>query len=225
MATEADAPTRSPTGTPRPPLPLNLVVLISGNGSNLQAILDNIAGGALSARVVAVISDRAGAFGLTRAARAGVPAVVVARRDYRNLADFHGALLRRVAAFEPDLVVLAGFMRILPARFIARFAGRILNIHPSLLPKFKGLNTHQRALDAGELRHGATVHLVTEALDDGPILLQAEVEVAPGDSAETLGKRVLAQEHRIYARAIQTFANHRHWRGAHSTGGAAKSPC
>ena len=190
-------------------LPLNLVVLISGSGSNLQAILDNIANGSLSARVSAVISDRHDAFGLTRAAQADVPTVVVARDDHGSISDFHSALLGQVEFFDPDLVVLAGFMRILPARFVDRFSGRIMNIHPSLLPKFKGLNTHQRALDAGERRHGATVHLVTAELDDGPIIVQAEVEIKPDDNAETLQQRVLQHEHRIYSRAIQEFAQNR----------------
>ena len=189
--------------------PVNLVVLISGNGSNLQAILDNIANGTLRAAVSAVISDRADAFGLVRAARAGVPTVVVARCDYKNSATFHDALLERVESLTPDLVVLAGFMRILPGRFVERFERRIMNIHPSLLPNFKGLDTHQRVLDAGERRHGATVHLVTEKLDDGPIIIQAEVEVAATDNAESLAARVLQQEHRIYSRAIQWFAENR----------------
>ena len=195
--------------------PVNLVVLISGGGSNLQAILDNIANGTVAATVAAVISDRADAFGLVRAARAGVPAAVVERRDYENLAAFHAALLDRVESFQPDLVVLAGFMRILPARFVERFERRIMNIHPSLLPRFKGLDTHQRALDAGARRHGATVHLVTEKLDDGPIIIQAEVAVAPDDNAATLGARVLRQEHRIYSRAIHWFAENRNTDSAH----------
>lgn len=189
--------------------PITLVVLVSGSGSNLQAILDNIADGTLRAGVSAVISDRADAFGLTRAARAGIPAVVVAHRDYPSPAAFYDALLRRVESFAPDLVVLAGFMRILPARFVGRFEHRIMNIHPSLLPRFKGLDTHQRALDAGERRHGATAHLVTKKLDDGPIILQAKVEIADDDNAETLATRVLQQEHRIYSHAIQSFAENR----------------
>ncbi len=189
--------------------PLNIVALISGDGSNLQVLLDNIAGGVLSARVAAVISDQSQAFGLQRAARAKVPALVVERRSYPSVAAFQTALLRQVEAFTPELVVLAGFMQILPARFIARFAGRVMNIHPSLLPKFKGLNTHQRALNAGETRHGASVHWVTAELDGGPIIAQAEVGITPADTAETLRQRVLAQEHRIYSRAIQRFAQNR----------------
>jgi len=192
---------------------LNLVVLISGNGSNLQALLERIAAGRLSACVAAVISDRADAFGLVRARRAGVPAEVVARGEYRSKAAFYAALLRRVEAFEPDLVVLAGFMRVLPKRFVEHFARRMVNIHPSLLPRFKGLNTHQRALDAGERRHGASVHWVTAELDAGPVILQAEVEVAPGDNAETLGARVLHKEDQIYGGAIQWIAENRQLAG------------
>lgn len=189
--------------------PINLVVLISGDGSNLQAILDHIRAGRLSARVAAVISDRAEAFGLTRAARAGATAVVVAPGDYPSLDDFFAALLRRVEEYAPDLVALAGFMRILPPEFVARFERRMMNIHPSLLPKYKGLNTHQRALDAGERRHGASVHWVTAGLDAGEVICQAEVAVAPDDTAETLRARVLREEHRLYPRAIQWFADNR----------------
>lgn len=186
-------------------LPAKLVVLISGTGSNLQAILDNIASGALAARVVAVISDRADAAGLEKAARAGMPGIVVARQFYARAADFHRVLGQRVASFAPDLVVLAGFMRILPAAFIARFAGKVMNIHPSLLPAYKGLNTHQRVLDAGEHHHGATVHWVTAQLDAGPIIAQELVHITPSDTAETLCERVLAVEHRIYTAAIRAF--------------------
>ena len=182
---------------------IHLVVLISGDGSNLQAILDNSANGTLQAEVSAVISDRADAFGLKRAAQAGVPTLVVARRDYDHETDFHAALLRQVESFAPDLVVLAGFMRILPASFVTHFERRIMNIHPSLLPRFKGLDTHQRVLDAGERRHGATVHWVTAELDDGPIIMQEEVEVADHDTAESLRLRVLHEEHRMYSCAIQ----------------------
>ena len=188
---------------------INLVVLVSGNGSNLQAILDNIAGGFLRAKVVAVISDNADAFGLVRARRAGVCGVVVARDDYKNAADFYAALLRRVESFAPDLVILAGFMRVLPAEFVTRFANKIMNIHPSLLPKFRGLNTHQRALDASEKKHGATVHWVTEKLDDGEIIAQAEVKISTDDTAETLAAKVLREEHKIYSHAIKKFIENR----------------
>ena len=186
--------------------PINLVVLISGNGSNLQAILDNIAAGKLAAKVAAVISDCADAHGLTRAKRAGVRTALVARDDYKTAAAFDAALLKMVASFSPDAIVLAGFMRILPPPFIARFANRIVNIHPSLLPKFKGLNTHQRAIDAGAHRHGATVHIVTDKLDDGEIIGQVRVAVYEDDDAETLAVRVLRKEHWLYPRAIKLFA-------------------
>ena len=187
-----------------------IVVLISGNGSNLQAILDAVKTGELPARVAAVVSDRADAHGLSRAKRAGVTAHVVARDEYSNRAEFESALLRCVESFAPDLIALAGFMRVLPGDFVARFARRIINIHPSLLPKFKGLNTHQRALAAGESEHGATVHFVTKELDAGPIILQSAVAIAPGDDAETLRARVLREEHRLYPRAIRWFAENRH---------------
>lgn len=186
--------------------PISLVVLISGDGSNLQAILDNIANGTLSAKVVAVISDNPEALGLVRAQKSGVPTQAVDRKAHQSSADFYAELLCQVESFAPDLVVLAGFMRILPTQFVARFAHKIMNIHPSLLPKYKGLNTHQRALDAGEKRHGATVHWVTEELDGGESIIQAEVEIQPDDTAETLRQRVLVQEHKIYSRAIQAFA-------------------
>lgn len=190
--------------------PLDLVVLISGDGSNLQAIIEHIARGALAARVRAVISDQPQAFGLQRAKRANIPTRVVARTAHPNRDAFHAELLRVVESFAPQLVVLAGFMQILPPHIIARLHGRIMNIHPSLLPKFKGLNTHQRALDAGETRHGASVHWVTSALDAGPVIMQAEVKIAPDDTAETLRQRVLTQEHLLYSRAIQQFAQNRH---------------
>jgi len=189
-----------------PLTPLRLVVMISGRGSNLQAILARIAAGELAATVAAVISDRNDAAGLEHARDAGVPAVVVARADYASTAAFFDALRRRVESFAPDLVVLAGFMRILPAAFVARFARRIINIHPSLLPRFKGLDTHRRALEAGAVAHGATVHMVTPELDAGEVIAQAEVAVEPGDTAESLAARVLREEHRLYPRAIQMIA-------------------
>ena len=202
------------------PQPIRLVVLASGNGSNLQAILDNIAGGMLRAKVAAVLSDRVDAFALTRAKRAGVTAEAVPRGS-----DFFTRLQTRVEWFGPDLIVLAGFMRILPPNFVARFAQRIVNIHPALLPKYKGLNTHQRALDANETEHGATVHLVTEELDAGAILAQARVAVLPDDDAAALAARVLAQEHVIFSRAIAQFAaQHGFAKSGFAESGSAKSP-
>jgi len=183
-----------------------LVVLISGSGSNLQAFIDASADSAYPCEVVAVISNRAGVFGLERAARAGIPAEVLEHTTFATREDFDTALAARVDAWAPDLVILAGFMRILTPGFVARYAGRLLNIHPSLLPKYPGLHTHQRAIDAGDAEAGATVHLVTEELDGGPVILQARVPVLPGDSAETLASRVLVQEHRIYPEAARQLA-------------------
>lgn len=180
-----------------------LVVLISGGGSNLQAFIDAAADPSYPCEVVAVISNRAGVFGLERAARAGIPAEVLDHTAFPTRAAFDAALADRIDAYAPDLVILAGFMRILTPGFVTRYAGRLLNIHPSLLPKFPGLHTHQRAIDAGDAEAGATVHLVTEELDGGPVILQARVPVLPGDTAETLAARVLVEEHRIYPEAAR----------------------
>ena len=180
-----------------------LVVLISGGGSNLQAFIDAAADPAYPCEVVAVISNRAGVFGLERAARAGIPAEVLDHTAFASRDAFDTALAGRIDAHAPDIVILAGFMRILTPSFVARYDGRLLNIHPSLLPKYPGLHTHQRAIDAGDAEAGATVHLVTEELDGGPVILQARVPVLPGDTADTLAARVLAEEHRIYPEAAR----------------------
>ena len=180
-----------------------LVVLISGGGSNLQAFIDAAADPAYPCEVVAVISNRAGVFGLERAARAGIPAEVLDHTAFASRDAFDAALADRIDAYAPDLVILAGFMRILTPGFVTRYAGRLLNIHPSLLPKYPGLHTHQRAIDAGDAEAGATVHLVTEELDGGPVILQARVQVLPGDTADTLAARVLVEEHRIYPEAAR----------------------
>ena len=180
-----------------------LVVLISGGGSNLQAFIDAAADPAYPCEVVAVISNRAGVFGLERAARADIPAEVLDHTAFASRDAFDTALADRIDAHAPDLVILAGFMRILTPGFVARYDGRLLNIHPSLLPKYPGLHTHQRAIDAGDAEAGATVHLVTEELDGGPVILQARVPVLPGDTADTLAARVLAEEHRIYPEAAR----------------------
>ncbi|MGE5155469.1 MAG: phosphoribosylglycinamide formyltransferase, partial [Bdellovibrio bacteriovorus] len=160
-------------------------------------------------RIVAVVSNEAEAFGLERARRAGIPAEVLSHRDYRDRAAYDQALGELIDRFEPGLVVLAGFMRILTPGFVARYAGRMMNIHPSLLPKYRGLHTHQRALDAGEQEHGASVHFVTDELDGGPLIIQARVPVLPGDDAEALAARVLSREHRIYPMAVRWFAEGR----------------
>jgi phosphoribosylglycinamide formyltransferase-1 len=187
----------------------NIVILISGAGSNMSALIraaqqenwDSV----LGARVVAVISNKPGAEGLARAQTLGVPTQVLDHKDFESRAAFDAALQTLIDAYQPALVVLAGFMRILTPGFVAHYAGRMVNIHPSLLPAFTGLNTHQRAIDAGCLEAGATVHLVTADLDHGQILAQAVVPVVPGDSAETLAARVLLQEHLIYPQAIKAL--------------------
>ena len=189
--------------------PLRLVVLLSGNGSNLQAIIDSIENQHLPAQVVAVISNKADAYGLQRARQAGIPGEVLAHTDFADRKLYDQALKQRIDHYQPDLVVLAGFMRILSDEFVKHYAGRIMNIHPSLLPEYKGLNTHQRVLDAGEKEHGCSVHFVTPALDDGPVILQAKVKVKENDTAETLAERVHKEEHRIYPEAIRLFAENK----------------
>ncbi len=180
-----------------------LVVLISGNGSNLQSIIDHIQAGTLDAGIMAVISNRADAFGLDRARSAGIEALTMEPGDYSSACDFDQALANTVSRYQPDLIALAGYMRILGAAFVDRFEGKIVNIHPSLLPKYKGLNTHQRVIDAGDAEHGASVHYVTHELDDGPIIIQRRVEISPHDTAATLQQKVHQAEHRIYPIAIQ----------------------
>lgn len=182
-----------------------IVILISGRGSNMEAIVERCAAEGWPARVAAVIANRAGAPGLTFAAARGIPTAVVEHRAFATREAFDDALAAAIDAHAPDLVVLAGFMRILGERFVQRHAGRLLNIHPSLLPLFPGLHTHQRALDAGCKVAGATVHFVTPALDHGPIVIQSVVPVLPGDDADALAARVLATEHQIYPRAVRWF--------------------
>ena len=172
------------------------VVLISGRGSNLSAILQATRASDYPAMVVGVVSNKAEAAGLQLARDAGIPVSVVPNADYPDRASYDQALQSAVDAYAPDLVILAGFMRILTPGFVAHYAGRIINIHPSLLPSFTGLHTHQRALDAGVRLHGCTVHFVTAELDHGPIIVQAAVPVHDDDDAETLAARVLALEHR-----------------------------
>jgi phosphoribosylglycinamide formyltransferase-1 len=188
---------------------LRLVALISGSGSNLQAIIDACASGAIDAEVAAVISNRTDAYGLQRAMQAGIPIEVLQHTAYPDRESFDRALAQTVDSYAPGLVVLAGFMRILTPEFVRHYAGRMLNIHPSLLPNFQGLHTHRRALEAGHRTHGASVHFVTEELDGGPVVLQAEVPVLPGDDETTLAQRVLQQEHRIYPTVIGWFAEGR----------------
>jgi phosphoribosylglycinamide formyltransferase-1 len=178
--------------------PARLAILISGRGSNRQAFIDACASGELPATVVLVISNNPDAAGLRRAAEAGIATACIDHREFPDRESFDRALVAEVEARKPDLVILAGFMRILTSVFITPFAGRLLNIHPSLLPKYRGLHTHQRALDAGDSHAGATVHYVTAELDGGPSIIQAREPILPGDTAETLAARVVALEHAIY---------------------------
>jgi phosphoribosylglycinamide formyltransferase-1 len=188
---------------------LRLVVLISGRGSNLQAIIEEALHGDLPVDLRAVISNRPDAFGLERAWREGIPAIILNQRAFADRAAFEVALRERIDLEQPDLVVLAGFMLILSAGFVEHYRGRLLNIHPSLLPRYKGLHTHERVLAAGDQRHGASVHFVTPELDSGPVIVQAEVPVMSDDDVETLAARVLQREHRIYPLAIRWFAEGR----------------
>lgn len=186
-----------------------IVILISGRGSNMEALLAAQAAGTLPVTVAAVIANRADAKGLETARARGIHTEVVAHTAYGSREAFDTALAAAIDAHSPGLVVLAGFMRILTPAFVRRYEGRLLNIHPSLLPAFAGLHTHQRALAAGCKVHGATVHFVTVELDHGPVVLQSAVPVLPGDDADTLAARVLATEHVIYPRAVAWFAQDR----------------
>ena len=187
----------------------NIVILISGAGSNMAAIVRTAQQAQwaqrLNVRVAAVISNRADASGLAWAQDQGIATAVLDHKGFASREDFDAALRTEIDQFAPDLLVLAGFMRILTPGFVAHYAGRLINVHPSLLPAFPGLNTHQRAIDAGCQFAGATVHQVTTELDHGPILAQAVVPVLTGDTAETLAARVLTQEHLIYPRAVAAF--------------------
>ena len=188
--------------------PYNIVVLISGSGSNLQAIIDNLAHHP-RARICAVVSNRADAYGLVRAAQAGIPQHVLNHQDFPDRLAFDQALIQVIDQHQPDLVVLAGFMRILTPEFTRHYAQRLLNIHPSLLPKHKGLNTHQRAIDAGDQEHGCSVHFVTEELDGGPVVIQAALPIEENETAQQLADKVHALEHQIYPLAVRWFAEER----------------
>ena len=179
-----------------------LAVLISGSGTNLQAIIDAIAAGDLAATLAVVASNRADAAGLQRAVRAGAPTLTLDHRRYPDREAFDRAMIAELDRYQPDTVVLAGFMRILSPLFVRHYQGRLVNIHPSLLPAHKGLQTHQRALDGGDREHGCSVHFVTEELDGGPIIARARVPVLANDSVETLSKRVQAREHELYPRVL-----------------------
>ena len=189
--------------------PLRIVALISGNGSNLQTIIEAIQQQALPARICAVISNNPNAPGLEHAAAAGIPTQVIDHKTFPDRPAFDAALQHAIDHFAPQLVVLAGFMRILGPVFTTHYEGRMLNIHPSLLPAFTGINTHQRALEARITEHGASVHFVTRELDGGPVIIQARVPILDNDAIKTLAQRVLNAEHCIYPLAIRWFAEGR----------------
>ncbi len=194
-----------------------IVVLISGSGSNLQAIIDNCQSDAIAGEVVGVISNRPGVFGLERAENAGVSNQVVDHKAYNSREEYDPVLQQAIDAYQPDIIVLAGFMRILTPGFVQHYQGRMLNIHPSLLPKYQGLNTHQRAIDAGDQEHGVSVHFVTEELDGGPVVLQAKVPIFAEDSSDDLAARVHQQEHRIYPLVVGWMCQERLEMGSEGT--------
>lgn len=189
--------------------PLPLVVLISGSGSNLQAIIDACSNQEINATIEAVISNRPDAYGLERAQKAGITTHTINHKDYADRASFDVELEKLIDSYAPGLVVLAGFMRILTTEFVNHYLGRLINIHPSLLPDFQGLNTHQRALDANAKEHGASVHFVTPELDGGPVIIRATTPIEQGDDAEKLAAKVLIEEHRIFPEAISWYAQGR----------------
>jgi phosphoribosylglycinamide formyltransferase-1 len=187
-----------------------IVVMISGSGSNLQTIIDQIHRSQDAAQIVCVISNKPDAFGLQRAKDAGIAHVCV---DSQSTSDDRAAydqlLVSTIEEYQPDLIVLAGFMRILSEAFVNQYLGRLINIHPSLLPKYKGLNTHQRAIDNGDTEHGVSVHFVTPELDGGPVILQAKVPIFPEDNADDIAERVQVQEHQIYPLVVRWFVQNR----------------
>lgn len=184
-------------------------ILISGSGTNLQAFIDRVADGRLDVDIVVVFSNRPNAFGLTRAKEAGIPTACIEHGDFETREHFDRAVAAELDRFNPDLVILAGFMRILSPWFVRHYEGRVLNIHPALLPLYPGLNTHQRVLDAGDAHHGSTVHFVTEELDGGPRIVAGRLTVKPGESAAQLQQRVQAVEHQVYPQAAQWFGEGR----------------
>ena len=187
----------------------SIVILISGSGTNLQAIIDAVAARQINASISAVISNRADAKGLDRARQRHINTVIIDQNDYDDRTSYDQALISEINKYKPDLIVLAGFMRILSETFISHFNNIILNIHPSLLPEFKGLHTHRRALEASKKTHGASVHFVSNELDSGPVVIQAEVPVLANDTEDTLAERVLQQEHVIYPMAIAWYIDGR----------------
>lgn len=189
--------------------PASIVVLISGNGSNLQALIDYFASRDRGCRITAVISNQSDAYGLERARRSNIPALCLDHKEFASREQYDQKLMDSIDTYQPDLVVLAGFMRILTADFVHHYHGRMLNIHPSLLPRFRGLNTHQRAIDEGDKVHGMSVHFVTPELDGGPVIIQSRVPVFSNDSAEELAQRVQQQERNIYPIVVDWFCQQR----------------
>jgi phosphoribosylglycinamide formyltransferase-1 len=187
----------------------NIVILISGRGSNMEAIVRALEAERWPARIAAVISNKPDAKGLAFAQAHGIPTAVVPSKEFASREAFDAVLQQTIDGYQADLVVLAGFMRILTAPFVAHYAGRMLNIHPSLLPLFPGLHTHRQALEAGVPEHGATVHFVTAELDHGPAVLQARIDVLPGDTETSLAERLLEHEHLIYPQAVRLFVEDR----------------
>ncbi len=186
---------------------MNGVVLISGNGSNLQSIIDKA--NSIDLTICCVISNKTDAFGLKRAAKVGIPFKAIDETLFESKLGFDQELIKVIENYQPEVIILAGYMRILSADFISKYFGKILNIHPSLLPKFKGLNTHQRAIDALEKKHGASVHFVTEELDGGPVIAQDFVRINSTDNVQTLAKKVLDKEHALYPKTIHWYTQGR----------------
>ena len=186
---------------------MNGVVLISGNGSNLQSIIDNVT--SIDLTICCVVSNKTDAFGLKRAAKAGIPCVALDESLFDSKLSFDQEIKKVIDNYQPEVIILAGYMRILSADFVSKYFGKILNIHPSLLPKFPGLNTHQRAIDAFEKQHGASVHFVTEEIDGGPVIAQEFVNIDSTDNAQTLAKKVLDKEHVLYPKTIHWYTQNR----------------
>lgn len=186
-----------------------LVILVSGGGSNLQSLIDGCANGEINASVSAVISNNPNAGGLERAAKAGIPNVAIDHRTFDSRESFDLALSELIDSFSPDLVILAGFMRILTPTLVNHYLGQMMNIHPSLLPAYPGLHTHRRAIEAGDKKAGATVHFVTPELDGGPSIIQAQVGIESSDNEDSLASKVLAFEHKIYPQAVKWFCSNR----------------
>lgn len=186
-----------------------LAVLLSGSGTNLQAMMDAIGDGRLSAEIALVLANRSDAGGLERARRAAIPVVSLPHQDYPDRDSFDQAMIREIDRHQPDTIALAGFMRILTPAFVAHYTGRLLNIHPSLLPRYPGLNTHQRALEAGDTEHGCSIHYVTDQLDGGPLIARASVPVLANDTTDSLSKRVQQREHQLYPMVLSWCSENR----------------